>query len=446
MAIKIFDLELSELPAELWFEPNYKAVWLLVRLRGQLLGYVKLILENGHVGRDKIQQELVEQLGWRLDAHLVGQLLTDGGVEAGDFEQFRAALHRQEEVNLPNHLPMVSVVICTRDRPESLQRCLTSLSQQNYANFEVLVVDNAPKTSQTAEVLKNWPVDNALARKLRYILEPKPGLSWARNRGIDEAQGEIIAYTDDDVAVDAGWLAALARNFAEPGIGCVTGLVVPLELETPAQELFEKYGGFGRGFVRKYYHYTSQTHRNYPMGAGIFGTGANMAFRRAIFAKIGSFETALGAGTATAGGEDHEIFFRVLKAGYTLVYEPAALIRHQHRRDMAGLALQLYNFGRAELAYITRVFLKYPDERRRAVRLVIWWFILYGLRRFVRETRHSTGFPRRLIIAEMRGSLVGPLAYLRSRRHVRQIAGGKHQIKPLTTMWKEGEPSQASSF
>jgi hypothetical protein len=133
------------------------------------------------------------------------------------------------------------------------------------------------------------------------------------------------------------------------------------------------------------------------------------------------------------------MFFRVLRHGYGLVYEPAALLFHQHRRDMEGLALQLQNFGRAEMAYFTNLFLKYPDERRRTLGLVRWWFVIHGLRRMWHETRYPSGFPRRLILAEMRGSLDGLRAYFRARRQSRQIAAGNFEAPALAVLWKEGE-------
>src|SRR5207253_480742 len=104
------------------------------------------------------------------------------------------------------------------------------------------------------------------------------------------------------------------------GTMAVTGLVQPLELETEAQELFERYGGFGRGFERRWYRVNFAAGER-PVklhgGAGKFGTGANMAFRRALFDEIGGFDTALDVGTVTNGGGDLEMFYRVLRSGHS---------------------------------------------------------------------------------------------------------------------------------
>ena len=145
-------------------------------------------------------------------------------------------------------LPLVTVAVCTRDRTAQLAGCLDSLGRLDYPALDVLVVDNAPSDPATARLVgERYP-------QVRYVCEPRPGLNWARNRAIAEARGEIIAYTDDDVVVDPGWVRALAHVFAQhPEVMAVTGLVVPYELETEAQMFFERYGGFGRGFERKWY-------------------------------------------------------------------------------------------------------------------------------------------------------------------------------------------------
>ena len=119
----------------------------------------------------------------------------------------------------------------------------------------------------------------------------------------------------------------MARAFQEePDLGALTGLVLPLEIETPAQELFERLGGFGRGFVRRWE--TEGTSSGRPrtggtiLGAGEFGTGANMAFRRAVFDRIGGFDPALGVGTPARGGGDLEMFHRVLAGGQSSATNP----------------------------------------------------------------------------------------------------------------------------
>ncbi|WP_045233859.1 glycosyltransferase, partial [Deinococcus pimensis] len=216
-----------------------------------------------------------------------------------------------------------------------------------------------------------------------------PGLDWARNRAALEARGEIVAYTDDDVAVDEGWVAALARVFAEnPAVMCVTGLVVPYELDTEAQVLFETYGGFGRGYRRRWYGVDARGGElaGFSMaGAGKFGTGANMAYRRSLFDRIGFFDPALDVGTVTNGGGDLEMFFRTVKEGHVLVYEPSAIVRHRHRREYAKLRTQIANNGVGFYAHLVRCAAHYPEERAGIARLGAWWFAEWSLGRLVKS-------------------------------------------------------------
>jgi len=200
--------------------------------------------------------------------------------------------------------------------------------------------------------------------------------------------------------------------------------VVPYELETEAQLLFEEYGGFGRGFTRRWY---GLKHDKYGgevlhLRAGQFGTGANMAYRRSLLARLGGFDPALDVGTVTHGGGDLEMFFRVLKAGHTLVYEPSALVRHRHRRDYAQLRTQITNNGIGLYAYLARSALTYRDERWAFLRLGLWWLWWWDLRRLCISFVRPSHFPRDLILGELRGSLIGPSRYRKARRMSARIA------------------------
>ena len=218
--------------------------------------------------------------------------------------------------------------------------------------------------------------------EVSYILGSKPGLDWARNRAIEEACGEIVAYTDDDVIVDRHWTAAIAKAFAEnPDVMALTGLVEPHELETEAQVLFEELGGFSRGYNRRWYHTDAgDLIGGVHGGAGKFGTGANMAFRRCLFQKIGTFDPALDVGTPTRGGGDLEMFFRVLKTGHTLLYEPGAMVRHRHRISYGALYAQIRNNGVGFFSYVTRCLREYPGGAPRfsQAELVVFLVVEYS--------------------------------------------------------------------
>jgi glycosyltransferase involved in cell wall biosynthesis len=302
----------------------------------------------------------------------------------------------------------VTVAVCTRNRASHLADCLDALMALDYPFdlLDIIVVDNAPVDTSTRDLVARY-------RRVRYTCEPRPGLDNARNRAIAEARGDILAYTDDDVVVDAGWVRAVAQAFEEePHAMCVTGLVVPDETDTPAQLLFERYGGFGRGFHRWVYRAGTAVDavRDYG-GTGRFGTGANMAFRRRFFDAHGPFDPGLDVGTPANGGGDLEIFLRVLAQGHALVYEPAAMVRHRHRRSYPELRTQIANNGIGFYAYLVRTARWHPEARGSVLRLGLWWFWWWNLRRLAAGLLGRGRVPLDLVVAELKGSLVGLTRY-----------------------------------
>ena len=159
--------------------------------------------------------------------------------------------------------------------------------------------------------------------------EPVAGLACAHNRGLVDVRTPIVAFTDDDVLADPGWLRNLVSAFGDdPSIGCVTGLIFPVELETQAQEWLEGYAGYAKGLVRTAFdlHEHRPDDALFPWTAGTLGSGANMAFRTDLLRQLGGFDAALGAGSMAMGGDDLAAFFDVVASGSTLVYEPAAVV------------------------------------------------------------------------------------------------------------------------
>jgi GT2 family glycosyltransferase len=307
------------------------------------------------------------------------------------------------------------VVLSTRDRPDRLARCLSSLLSLHYPSYEVIVVDNAPATSATADLIQQRYADEP---KIRYVREDRPGLSAGRNRGIVEARGDIIAFTDDDVAVDPYWLTGLVRGFSvTENVACVTSLILPLELETPAQLLFEEFGGFNKGFVQRVFDWRSRGKCGplYPFTTGQLGTGAGMAFTAKFLQEEKGFDLALGAGSRTGGGEDLVAFFRVIARGNRLVYEPTSLAYHEHRRDYTSLQKQVYYYGVGLTAYLTRIVVGNPLLLFRiAIRVPQGLFFILNAQSS-KNQKKSTHFPKELTNLERKGMLLGPLLYLRGR-------------------------------
>ena len=406
---KVLDIELRYPLEDLLGLSGYDAVCALVRVHSKPLGYVTIPLTNGFCPASVVHKTIIEQQGVALARRaLLDKLLTTPGSAQPCASPMRSSL---QQADYP--WPLVTVAVCTRDRPTSLADCLAALRSLDYPALDLLVIDNAPSTPATAHLVqRHYP-------HVRYVGEPIPGLNWARNRAIAEARGDILAYTDDDVIVDADWVRALARVFAEqPEVMAVTGLVVPYELETEAQQLFERYGGFGRGFEPRTYRVDrdGRTPDLFHLHPGKFGTGANMAYRRSVFAHIGPFDPALDVGTVTNGGGDLEMFFRVLQAGHALAYEPSALVRHRHRRDYAQLRSQITDFGVGFYAYLVRTGIAYPHLRFAITRFACGWLWRRNVRRLLTSLIRPWPFPRDLIVAELWGSLRGLGRYPKARR------------------------------
>jgi O-antigen biosynthesis protein len=414
--IKVMDIDLDRPLSDIDGLDGYGSLRGLVRLHRTPIGYVQVAVTGGRCTEATLRKAIVERHHRTIISHLLADgLATPRRGAAGVMDWLNAS---HPVYSGPS--PLVTVAVCTRDRTAQLAGCLEALVRLDYPALDLLVVDNAPRDAATARLVR------ARYPQVRYVCEPRPGLNWARNRAIAEARGEIIAYTDDDVVVDRGWVRALAGVFAEEAeVMAVTGLVVPLELETEAQLLFERYGGFGRGFERQWYRVDGESGERAATrhgGTGKFGTGANMAYRRSLLERIGGFDPALDVGTVTGGGGDLEMFFRVLKEGYTLVYEPSALVRHRHRRDYAQLREQITYFGVGFYAYLLRSALAYRDERWALIRLGLWHLWWWVIRRLLISFAHPGRLPRDLILGELRGSLIGLGRYLKARRTAARIA------------------------
>ena len=300
----------------------------------------------------------------------------------------------------------LSVVICTRDRPAQLTACLAALARLRPLPDEVLVVDNAPDRPGTRDVCD--------AAGVRYVAEPRPGLSVARNTGVAHSRGELVAFTDDDVQVHHTWVRELRRAFADERAAFVTGLVLPAELDTESQWFFEtEFGGFGRRLVPAWFgpEYMDR-YRAIGTPVWLLGAGANMAFRRSALATAGGFDERLGAGAAGCS-EDSELWYRLLAAGLSCRYSPAAVVHHQHRQDMTGLAGQLRSYMRGHVAALL------VQHERHGHRGNLWRIGLtlprHHLGVWLRTLVLRQSVRRRLLRAEVLGGLAGIGYYLRHR-------------------------------
>jgi GT2 family glycosyltransferase len=316
--------------------------------------------------------------------------------------------------------PSITVAICTHDRPDVLREAIKSVCAQRYPRLRILVIDNAPTSARTREVVSMFAAEHDVT----YALEPRPGLSWARNRAIELADTEVIAYVDDDAQCDPWWAAEIARGFVEvPDADAVTGTVVPSELETPSQMFFDQYSSVRRrrGFTRAVFSASTWREQSplYPLPP--FGIGANMAFTRSALERIGRFDCALGPGTMTHAADDTGALSAVLLSGGTIVYQPSAIVHHRNRREQAALRGLLRGHGRGVGAFYTSMLIRQPSCVVELLRLMPRALRDQFSPRGGRLSKLQEGFPRELLVANRIGLLQGPFAYAGARMQARRL-------------------------
>jgi O-antigen biosynthesis protein len=310
----------------------------------------------------------------------------------------------------------VSIVIATCDRPESLKRCLSALmGQKSDRPREILVIDNRPTQGNTQEIATGFP-------SVRYIAEPRPGGSFARNAGFAASTGQIVITLDDDVIVPPHWLETLVAPFGRPEIAVVTGNLLPLSLETPSQQIFEAYdGSLGRGFTSFETDQQWFTQQRLAVPTWELGATAICALRATVLndPRVGWMDEMLGPGMPSGAGEDLYFFYRILKAGHRFVYEPGAWGWHEHRTTMEALKRQIFNYSKGNIGYHLTVLLREKDWR--VLPTVLVFLPIYYVKRLLGWVRGDRHYPLSLILLEIGGNLSGPWALWKSYRLIRKI-------------------------
>jgi len=294
--------------------------------------------------------------------------------------------------------PRISIVIPTHERPADLRRCLEALTSARRDGHEVIVVDNFPQSRRTESV--------AIAFGVGYIVERTPGLNRARNAGVCAATNDIVAFVDDDVVVSDGWTASIADRFADPTVACATGLVLPIELETAAQEQFEDYCVQRRDFHPHVYSRDVLP----ASAAAVVGMGANMAFRRSVLVRLGLFDTRIGAGTSTRAADETDMFARVIDAGWRIVYTPDAYVWHRHRRTAREVRSCVFGYGVGIYSLLTKRLLEHGDVG--AIVTAGRWFLGPLVKAVRAKAAGTPSAPWSVVLAELAGAPIGPFCWM----------------------------------
>ncbi len=317
-------------------------------------------------------------------------------------------------------MPSISVAVCTRDRVVQLERLLATLVDQTERPQRILVVDNAPNSSATKDMISDRYAD-----VVTYVREPVAGLDFARNRALCESDSDIVAFIDDDAVADPAWTQALRQVFSESDrIAVCTGKVDALSLETEGQRLFEANGGFGKGNERILVSPSGRVEssvRWWPLIAWSIsvGVGCNFAIRRDVALELGGFDEALDMGAAMPGGGDSDMLWRVLEAGYDVVYEPEAQVWHEHRRETSETINQIVGHNMSTIAMLAKALTRASGQQRVSIFIFLLWRLMKPGARLIRRAVGKDPLPARVLLLIWWHCWRGLVAYPAARRLAR---------------------------
>jgi glycosyltransferase involved in cell wall biosynthesis len=221
----------------------------------------------------------------------------------------------------------ITVVVATRDRPAMLEHALGALSASLRAHDAAIVVDSASIDPAVRTVAERAGV--------HYLRCERPGTCLARNTGLAGAETDLVAFMDDDCLPEPGWIAALARAFADPSSpDFVTGRIESDERKHSRAQVALSLT-------------TGDVPLTFEKGADpdAIGHGANMAWRRSVLSAIGGFDEQMGPGAPLRAAEDADVFWRALRAGFVGRFEPAAVVIHRQWRTRAAALRTSYSYG-----------------------------------------------------------------------------------------------------
>jgi glycosyltransferase involved in cell wall biosynthesis len=362
-------------------------IWILVKLGPQPIGWVRC--------------DDPKKFGKQIDPDQLLKLANDA---LSREIQAAARAHAHDPITL-TRTPSFSIVICTkrarRGDEVALERQLRSIARMQYpaAGYEVIVVGDSSIAAR--DVCRRFSF-------VRYAYEPRAGINYARNTGWQLARCEIVGYLDDGAIVDPDWPSALASNYADAQVDCVTGVALPREVETPTQEQLELHLASQRKFRRRVYR-PGTWNDGFPLDATRFGGPANFSLGRATLQTMGGFDVALNA-----DGGVLDLFARVLRDGGAVVHDPRAIVFTAYPLTCRALRTSTFEAARAFASFCTKH--AYDLELgNHALPLLGRWF----KQRFLAVLRGGE-VSRELALTELAGGLFGLRAYGRAVRRVRK--------------------------
>jgi GT2 family glycosyltransferase len=265
----------------------------------------------------------------------------------------------------------ISVVICTRDRHETIGQAVESVAECDYPSFDIHVMDQSTN-SLTREIVQQLATRFEAKCRIHYHHLEQAGLSRAYNAGVRASDGNTIACTDDDVVVPGDWLTKIARVFEDDlQAGLLFGQVlVPESLKSACHD----------GTVVPSFTFDRRLRVVSGKGFKAFGMGANMAIRRTLFEQVGGFDEALGGGGPLRSAQDFDIAFRSYRLGMAILMAPEVRVDHYGTRTREQWPQTLKNYGIGDGAF-------YAKHIRCGDTLALWLFIKVLMRAHARRIR-----------------------------------------------------------
>jgi glycosyltransferase involved in cell wall biosynthesis len=284
-----------------------------------------------------------------------------------------------------------TVIICTRNRPAFLRKCLEAITALDPAADAILVVDNSQGDPETEAVAREFSAG--------YVIEPCAGLSSARNRGLAESKTDIVAYLDDDAIASPDWLGSLLAPFKDEEVAAATGRIL-----TPESRPLDRERDRPRLVSNKDPHW-------FEMATfGGLGLGSNMALRKSACNGWTAFDTRLGRGAPFEIAEENYAFASLLSRGYTAAYLPDAIVTHPSLRRRS-----IVQEARASFAYWLLLFAEFPARRFDLIR-----FLFRRLRRKQLAWPRDSQDPGEVITSsrtlQLRAALSALLLFIRTKR------------------------------
>jgi glycosyltransferase involved in cell wall biosynthesis len=241
----------------------------------------------------------------------------------------------------------VTIVLCTRNRPALLGKCLEAVAALNPQPDDVLIVDNSEGCAETKDLARKFSA--------RYIVEPIPGLSRARNRGLAECKTDIVAYLDDDATPNSHWIQSILAQFSDAKVAAVTGETILPDAD-PGKLLNERPRTL-----------SNQDPKWFEIATfGGLGVGNNMALRKAACNGHGAFDLRLGRSAPIPIAEESYAFANLLSRGYRAVHVPDAIVVHPVTNG------DIEQRATSQIAYWLLLFREFPGHRMDLLRF-LWW-------------------------------------------------------------------------